>query len=153
MSPGAKRYYQVADVNRHCARLNQLFSDVMQLRGQLKQLYATLEEAGHAPTNEATEEDEARVPAELRRDRQVFYALADTLRETLEGIARTGCVIKDVEIGLVDWPAVHRGREIWLCWRYGETEVRFWHDQHTGFDGRRPVSELFEHGTSAGSES
>lgn len=142
MSAARKRYYEVSEVNRHCARLNGLFSDVMQLRGQLKTLYAGLEAVGHAPTNEATEEDEQRVPVEYRRDRQVFYALADTLRETLEGIAGTGCVIKDLEIGLVDWPAVYRGREIWLCWRYGETEVGFWHDHHTGFDGRRPVSEL-----------
>ena len=150
MSGRRKRYYEVTEVNLHCARLNGLFSDVMQLRAQLKAIYARLDAVGHAPTNEATEEDEARVPVEHRRDRQVFYALADTLRETLEGIADTGCVIKDLEIGLVDWPAFHRGREIWLCWKYGETEVRFWHDTHTGFDGRRPVSELVEQPTAGG---
>jgi hypothetical protein len=51
-------------------------------------------------------------------------------------------VIKDLEIGLVDWPAWHENRQIWLCWRYGETEVGYWHDMNTGFSGRRPVSEL-----------
>lgn len=145
MAPGtAKRYFRLDEVNSLVIRLNDLFSQVMQLRGQLKTLYAKLDEADCAPTNDPTPEDEARVPPEMRRDRSVFYALAETLRERLEEIAATGCVIKDLEIGLVDWPALHHGREVWLCWKYGEREVYFWHDIHTGFAGRRPISELTE---------
>ncbi len=141
MSP-AKRYFHVEEVNRQVGRLNQLFGDVMQLRGQLKTLYAGLDQAGYAPTNDATPEDEAAVPDEHKRDRQVFYAMADTLRDCLQAIAATGCVIKDLEVGLVDWPALHQGREVWLCWKYGEREVGWWHDVQSGFAGRRPVSEL-----------
>jgi hypothetical protein len=66
----------------------------------------------------------------------------EALRETLSEIHASGCSIKDVETGLVDWYALHDGAEILLCWRFGEREVGFWHDLESGFAGRRPVAEL-----------
>jgi hypothetical protein len=50
--------------------------------------------------------------------------------------------VKDIEIGLVDWPAMHEGREVLLCGKYGEREVASWHERDAGFAGRRPVAEL-----------
>jgi hypothetical protein len=140
MSKGRRRYFQLAEANAQVVRLNTLFGLVMQLRGQLKDLYKKLEAGGCAPTNDRTEAD--RVPPELARDYAVFFGLADSLREQLEQIASTGCVIKDLDIGLVDWPALHGGREIWLCWKYGEPEIAYWHEIDGGFAGRRPVAEL-----------
>jgi hypothetical protein len=49
-----------------------------------------------------------------------------------------------VETGLVDWFARSADREVFLCWRFGEKEVAFFHDLEAGFAGRRPVSELTE---------
>ncbi len=140
MTKGRRRYFQLAEANAQVSRLNLIFSLIMQLRGQLKDLYQKLEEGGCAPTNEKSEA--SRVPPELQRDYQVFFGLADSLREQLEAVTATGCVIKDLDIGLVDWPALHGGREIWLCWRYGEPEVAYWHEIDGGFAGRRPVAEL-----------
>jgi len=140
MSKGRRRYFQLAEANAHVTRLNTIFGLVMQLRAQLKDLYKRLDAGGCAPTNERSEE--SRVPDELRRDYAVFFGLADSLREQLEAITATGCVIKDVDIGLVDWPALHGGREIWLCWRYGEPEIGYWHEIDGGFAGRRPAAEL-----------
>ncbi len=140
MTKGRRRYFQLAEANAQVSRLNLIFSLIMQLRGQLKDLYQKLEAGGCAPTNEKSEA--SRVPPELQRDYQVFFGLADSLREQLEAVTATGCVIKDLDIGLVDWPALHGGREIWLCWRYGEPEVAYWHEIDGGFAGRRPVAEL-----------
>jgi hypothetical protein len=50
-----------------------------------------------------------------------------------------GCVLKDWRTGLVDFPGVYRGRRVWLCWRYGEATVAYWHDLHEGFAGRRAI--------------
>jgi hypothetical protein len=50
-----------------------------------------------------------------------------------------GCVLKDVDHGLVDFPAKRFGEEVWLCWRLGETRVSYWHGRREGFSGRKPL--------------
>jgi len=50
--------------------------------------------------------------------------------------------LRDIETGLVDFPALVNGRPVWLCWRLGEPEVAWWHEISTGVAGRRPISEL-----------
>jgi hypothetical protein len=60
---------------------------------------------------------------------------------TIERLARKirgyGCVIKDLNAGLVDFLAERNGREVYLCWRYGESQVEYYHELHSGFAGRR----------------
>jgi len=142
-----KRFFTLDEANGEVTRLRDLFTAVMQLRGQLKALYQRLDAAGHPPREEDLqdgEEDSEPPPAEIQRDLARFRGLVEALREQIEAIQETGCVIKDIEVGLVDWPALHQGREVLLCWKYGEAEVSFWHELDTGFAGRRPVSELDE---------
>ena len=55
----------------------------------------------------------------------------------LEG---TGVMIKDIEQGLLDFPSKRFDDEIWLCWKEGETEIKFWHEIDSGFNGRKPVT-------------
>jgi len=57
----------------------------------------------------------------------------------IQAIQDLGIVVKDINTGLVDFPALRGGREVFLCWRYGEPAVAFWHDLHTGFDGRQAL--------------
>jgi hypothetical protein len=60
--------------------------------------------------------------------------------ETLAKKIRSyGCVIKDLNAGLLDFLAERNGREVYLCWRYGEPRIEFYHDLHTGFSGRQPL--------------
>jgi hypothetical protein len=61
------------------------------------------------------------------------------LRNEVERLSGEGIVLRDVETGLVDFPATREGRLVYLCWRLGEDSVRFWHDVDSGFPGRRPL--------------
>ncbi len=61
------------------------------------------------------------------------------MERLLEQIKGYGCVIKDINVGLVDFLTERDGREVYLCWRYGEDEISFYHELHNGFNGRRPV--------------
>lgn len=60
----------------------------------------------------------------------------------LEDIQGQGCVIKDLNHGIVDFYGLKEGRLVFLCWRLGEPSIRFWHEINSGMAGRRPVSEL-----------
>ena len=54
-------------------------------------------------------------------------------------IESVGCEVKGIREGLVDFPSIREGREVYLCWRMSEKEIRFWHDLHSGFAGRQPI--------------
>jgi hypothetical protein len=59
--------------------------------------------------------------------------------EALELLENTGVVVKSVEQGLLDFPSKRFDQEVWLCWKYGETEIKFWHEKDSGFMGRKPI--------------
>jgi hypothetical protein len=70
--------------------------------------------------------------------KQVGVAFLE-VRRLLETIEQAGIVLRDIDRGLLDFPAVMDGREVYLCWELGEDEVAFWHDLETGFGGREPL--------------
>jgi len=59
--------------------------------------------------------------------------------EAVEILENTGVVVKSIEQGLLDFPSKRFNEEAWLCWKYGETEITFWHEKDSGFMGRKPV--------------
>jgi hypothetical protein len=61
------------------------------------------------------------------------------IEELVGRIRSTGCVLKSLEAGLLDFLCERDGRDVYLCWRYGEPSVRFYHELHTGYQGRRPL--------------
>ena len=64
-------------------------------------------------------------------------------RALVERIQEMGCVIKDLDIGLVDFPTLFRGEEVYLCWKMDEPGIGFWHGVHEGFAGRKPIDQDF----------
>ena len=65
--------------------------------------------------------------------------LAETLKSALKRILESGCLVKDLEIGLLDFPAVIDNQDVYLCWKLGEDRIRFYHRQDEGFAGRKPL--------------
>ena len=63
------------------------------------------------------------------------------LRTVLLELREAEVVLRDLDRGLVDFPALRDGREIYLCWEEGEDEIGFWHEPEAGFAGRRPLRE------------
>ena len=79
---------------------------------------------------------------ELRLARLRMQGLIDQMAAGVARIDALGLTLRDIEMGLVDFPALVSGRQIWLCWRLGETSIGWWHGLDAGFDGRRPLVEL-----------
>ena len=76
--------------------------------------------------------DVSEATAEVERASRDLMAAVDELQEL-------GVLVKDLDRGLVDFPCVHRGRELLLCWQLGENEVAYWHGSDEGFAGRKPL--------------
>jgi len=60
--------------------------------------------------------------------------------QSIEDLENTGVSLKGLDEGLLDFPAKRFDEEIWLCWKEGETENKYWHEKDSGFMGRKPIS-------------
>ena len=61
------------------------------------------------------------------------------IQGAIDRIQATGCVVKDIDVGLLDFPARMNGEDVYLCWRLGEDRIRFYHHQDEGFSSRKPI--------------
>ncbi len=72
--------------------------------------------------------------------KQKLNSAVTTFYQSIEDLEKTGVVIKGIEEGLLDFPSKRFNEEIWLCWKNGEKEIKFWHEKDSGFNGRKPIS-------------
>jgi len=76
-----------------------------------------------------------------RKNSREEAALA--LKQAVDKVHEFGCVVKDLDIGLIDFPTLFQGEEVYLCWKLGEVGIRFWHGVNEGFRGRKPIDSGF----------
>jgi hypothetical protein len=120
------------DANKRLPLVRAVIKDAMERWAELRELRARLAalEAEGPPAERL-----AALLAEKER-------AEDELRGYLCEIEELGAEVKDLEIGLVDFPARAGSRTVYLCWKAGEPEIGFWHEIDAGFAGRRPIDEL-----------
>lgn len=129
------KLFTVDEANRLIPRLTELLKQLKELRDEGEELQARLaaEEKKIERNGHGISEAEA---AEIhRRLGQLMDAVGAIVRE----IHEHGCELKDVEMGLVDFPALREGRRVYLCWRLGEPRLMYWHEIDAGFAGRQPL--------------
>lgn len=78
---------------------------------------------------------------ELSQKKTERDEFASQIQETVSKILETGCLVKDLDEGLVDFPSLQNGEEIYLCWKLGEKRIEFWHGIEEGFAGRKPLDD------------
>jgi hypothetical protein len=120
-------------------------AELERVRPLVEQLVARRHE--HVAALERQEELEAKIrgngggmpPAELAAAGAEVEELARGLAAIVDEITALGVQVKDLDEGLVDFPALRRGETVLLCWRLGEDEIAYWHRVEDGFAGRRPL--------------
>ena len=127
------RLFNLDSANRSLPLVRRVVDDIVREYRELMKLRDAREELSTAEVA-GPKLDAMRAAAEQHVER--LNALQDELREV-------GCELKDWKTGLVDFPAVHDGRQVWLCWKLGEERVSHWHELHEGFSGRKSVASGF----------
>ena len=135
----SRRYFTVAEANAMIGMLEEHFGRMLQLQAQIRSTYARLDSAGHAPGDDSFEVAPAGVSTEVVGDLATLRTLVDALKVDVGALLESGCIVKDIDRGLIDWYAKVDGRDVFLCWKLGEKEVQFWHDLEAGFAGRHPI--------------
>lgn len=139
-----KRYFTVDEANEMIPLLEAAFTRILQMRRQMSEVFELLEMLDAAPSGDNFEiEVDGASPAVIH-NRATLKALIEAIDQELVAIRSTGCLVKTIDTGLVDWYCHRHGRDVFLCWRFGEKEVRYWHDTRAGVRGRRPIEELHE---------
>ena len=76
-----------------------------------------------------------------RQTRDELNSINERIAAHIERVQAHGILIKDPDTGLIDFPTLRDGREVYLCWKLGEDRVRWWHPIETGFAGRQPLDD------------
>jgi hypothetical protein len=121
--------------------LRALKSEVATLRDRIVELNAPQAMAGAVASTPGTPA-RAEADAETQRLRMRMQGLVDQMIATVAQIDGWHVQLREIESGLVDFPALVAGRPVWLCWRLGEDEVAWWHEVSDGFEGRRRMEDL-----------
>jgi hypothetical protein len=133
--PVDKRFFTAAEANAMLPLVRAVLKDVTELARDLRDRHERLariaQEPRHSPTA-AHQEELLLVESELKRGQ-------DQLREYERELSALGVELKDYFTGLIDFPCWMNGREVYLCWRLGESEVSHWHEVEAGFAGRQKL--------------
>jgi hypothetical protein len=123
------RHFTVEEANRTLVLVGRIVGDITARYGE----YLRLRDEAQTLSNDI---QAAEALEQLRQRSAELVVELNRLKSELEAI---GCVLKDWQRGLVDFPAIREGEEIWLCWKPGEPEITHWHGIDEGFAARREL--------------
>jgi hypothetical protein len=129
----AARTFTPAEANSALTKVRPLAEQMVAVRARLRELEDEQREVVKivAGNGSGYAVGEARTPE--------FARLSGELEECFNKLVDIGVEVKDVETGLLDFPAVRAGERVLLCWRLGEDAVEWWHGLEDGFAGRQPI--------------
>jgi hypothetical protein len=129
------RYFTLDEANEALEELRPLAEQMVERRRELVEAQARRASLGaQVGTNGGD-----LTPSDFAEADEQLELAASELASCIEQIQAAGVLIKDLDRGLLDFPALREGEEILLCWHVGEDEIRFWHGMDEGFAGRKPI--------------
>ena len=123
-----RRYFTVTEADALLPRLTTLLDQLRAARKAIRAARADLLPVLEAAVGNGGSRKAGDLLPEFRR-----------MEEALLAIQEIGCELKDIDLGLLDFPALRENHEVNLCWRYGEDRIRYWHGMDEGFAGRQPL--------------
>jgi hypothetical protein len=134
----APRIFSIAEVNALLPSVSALVAEQLREQSEIEQGLAELTQlTGRAPKSLAANSEDS---SEAVRLKQSLRERVHRYEAGWEEVQRLGGVVKDPRIGLVDFYGRIDGRTVWLCWRYGEESIGYYHDLDAGFSGRRALT-------------
>ncbi len=127
------RHFKLEEAQRALPRINRTVRKLMKLNKTIN-LMNSIE----IDTNDLSFEQFQNI-TKMNRE---YHRLSYEFYKTLEDLESIGCILKDVEQGLVDFYSSFEGRDIFFCWKMGEKDIRYWHEIHAGVKGRQPIIEI-----------
>lgn len=128
-----RKFFTLSEARRSLVLVKRIVGDIRSANARRLSLHAKMS------VDIASE-----TPEHLEALQAAFNEESDRLDTLVDELSRVGVELKDRARGLVDFPSLHEGREVLLCWETQEDTIAFWHEPESGFASRRPVSELHD---------
>ena len=126
------KYFTLQDANEALAAIRPLMEEIQKIRQAIlarkPEVWPVVERAAGNGGSQAA----SKLVKEFER-----------LDALVHQIQATGALFKDINLGLLDFPALKDGREVYLCWKYGEEEIAFWHEIEAGYAGRLSIDSYY----------
>jgi hypothetical protein len=135
------RFFDIDAANEALVEVGPLLATLADQRAELIRLRDRSIAAG-TPSTGGGAPAEGLDAEEARRLHLRMQGVIDQMAAAVARIDGLGITLRDIERGLIDFPALVGGRQVWLCWQLGETGIGFWHELETGFGSRQPLAEL-----------
>lgn len=123
-------YFTIQEANAALPSVIHKYKELQKQKAEVQKLEAQLNSQMGISSSLG---DYATIKKQLNSGVTKFYGL-------IEDLENTGVVLKSLEEGLLDFPSKRFDEDVWLCWKEGETEIKFWHEKDVGFMGRKPLS-------------
>ena len=130
------RFFTLEEANALVPSLQIEFGRIARARAEIGPVIAAL---GGADASMVILQEDGAAPPGREAEAERLRALAAEITEAVERVNDLGCLVKDVDTGLVDFYALREGDPIFLCWQFGEPAISTWHGVEEGFAGRRPI--------------
>lgn len=129
-----EKYFTLEEANRALALVQPIVADILSKMQEAETLHAEVKKEKTLPLLSETE-----LLAKLNRVEKLLNDIEYHMTELEE----VGAFLKDLKLGLVDFPYIYNGNVVFLCWKLGEEEVHYWHETDSGFVDRKPVDASF----------
>ncbi len=140
---GMTRFYSIDDANAVLPDVERILMDLRDQRAELIRLRDAVLQTSPDADGQSARLDEPGFPAdERRRLRLQMQGLIDQMQAGVSRLVEHDVTLREIETGLIDFPALVNGRQVWLCWRLGESDIEWWHELGDGFGGRSRLAEL-----------
>ena len=142
------RFYDIDEANEALPEVERILLDLRDQRAELIRLRdAVLQAAGPEPRGygrigRRADDSAARELPTCACMRLRMQGLIDQMQAGVTRLVERDVTLREIETGLIDFPALANGRQIWLCWRLGEGDIDWWHELDDGFAGRRHLADL-----------
>lgn len=137
-----QRFFTLAKANNSLVFVRPVVAEIMDNHKKLVNVQMQIEEVNSRIPN-ASEED-ALIYEKISDDLyDEMNTILDRITHNVEELRIVGCVFKDFQVGIVDFPTHFNGRDVYLCWQFGEHEIRNWHEMEEGFTGRNTIDSHF----------
>lgn len=123
-------FFTPNEANSLLPDVQRMLQDLLAKKNRIETERKALEEQSLEEASEASELGNKKI-----------QELMEEIERLVDLLEDMGCIVRHIDDGIVDFPALRYGKQVYLCWRLGEPKVAYWHDMETGFAGRSRINE------------
>ncbi len=137
------RFFTVEKANSSLILVRPIVTELLTKHKRLAKVQQEIEVLEERQSHQTESDEATTLDQELDELYSELQALLDQISHNVDELHLIGCIFKDFQVGIVDFPTQYQGRAVYLCWQHGESEITHWHEMEEGYNGRNSITDYF----------